>query len=584
MTAPRRSTRAFAIAAAASAILATPAVPARAGAIAPLVPDVATPDLVLRREDWIAREPHTLEDVLRQVPGIAIARSGGQGSPEMVSVLGSPNGRIEWILDGIELTAPELGWPRLYAIPLGIVDRIEIFRARHPVRIAIWTREAELNAAAADFDLGRGNLDSRLRRIQLLTPPRVLQVGLAYDEVLRGEEEFRADESIPRVARLGAFDARTQMARVDLRRGGDVARLSYANDNANTHGTILGQGDVWRTDAIRTALRWDRTVGEATRMALVVGHQAWDHQRTIGGVSGPLREARTHAALDIGRSGPWSAWLRVRTADVNGDGRATGDDVVALRYAQHAAELEFGRDATFDWTAHVGWIDDERADSDFTLGARAAAGAGSWRFAAETGRGVVMAGYGAAGDEPRRRGEWASASAARRHGAWDLRADVFTKSMRDRLRATGAFFPGSGAGPRRLSGVTAQVRWQHGGRRWRFAADASGAWTPHAEGDRAGLAEEQGSVRADVGTTFRSGDLTLDGYADWTFESERRWGDTAVLGSSLRGDVGIDIGFIERLHFFYSIRNVTDAVTAAFPGVRLPVRTSLLGVRVRIVD
>jgi hypothetical protein len=565
-----------------AALTAAPAV--RAGMLAPLVPDQDRPDLVLRRVDWIEREPQTLEDLLRWVTGFAIARSGGQGSAEMLSGLGSVNGRIQLAVNGIEITSPELEWPRLHAVPLGMVDRIEIFRCREPARIAVWLREPITNAAAADFDVGRGSVESRTRRVQLLTPERVLAVTAAYDEVLRGDEDFRTDISSPPRPELGAFDDRTQLVRIDLRRRDDVVRLSHLRDNTNTHGSFQNQADVWHADAVRTDLRWDRE-DEAMRWALVVGHQAWDHQRTIAGASGPLREARTHAALDIGRSGAWTTWLRLRTALASGDGRATGNDAASLDYRQHAAEFEVGNpNGLIAWTAHAGIADDARAEAEVVGGARAETNAGPFRLALEGGHGVRYAGYGAAGDEARRRGEYASATLRHLSGTLDLQAQAFTKHLRDRRRATGAFFPGSGGGPERMSGGIVEARWVHAVSNWRFRVVAGSAWIPDVEGDPAGTPELQGVARLGVGITMRGGDLTVDAFSDWTSETRRQWGTTPSLAPAARGDVGIDIGFLRRLHFFGNIQNWTDARTESFSGVLLPGRTYFFGVRARLLD
>jgi hypothetical protein len=91
-------------------------------------------------------------------------------------------------------------------------------------------------------------------------------------------------------------------------------------------------------------------------------------------------------------------------------------------------------------------------------------------------------------------------------------------------------------------------------------------------------------VHTDVGATFRSGDLTVDAFTDWTVDGERRWGAAPALAPSARGTIGLDVAFLARLHFFWNVENVTDAATESFPGVRLPARTSFLGVRVRLID
>jgi hypothetical protein len=97
----------------------------------------AAADLVLRRADFIQLELMTLEDLLREQAGIAIGRAGGLGSPELLNVAGSLDGRVELVVDGVLIAFPELEWPRLHAVQLAMVDSVAIWRAMDPARIAV---------------------------------------------------------------------------------------------------------------------------------------------------------------------------------------------------------------------------------------------------------------------------------------------------------------------------------------------------------------------------------------------------------------------------------------------------------------
>src|SRR5262245_36597694 len=181
--------------------------------IVPLAADAAKPDMQWQREDWEKLEPFDLEDLVRDLSGILIARIGGPGSIELVNVLGSENGRIQVTIDGVDITSPELEWPNLQSVPLAAVERIDVTFTHEPARIAIWTRESTSEQPSADFDLSRGGPTERTRRVHFVTPPRKVAVGITYDERLRGDEDFRTIRFPPAPLGLGSMNQRSQLVR-----------------------------------------------------------------------------------------------------------------------------------------------------------------------------------------------------------------------------------------------------------------------------------------------------------------------------------------------------------------------------------
>jgi hypothetical protein len=221
----------------------------------------AAADLVLRRDDFIQLELMTLEDLLRQQAGIAIGRAGGLGSPELLNVAGSLDGRVQLVVDGVEIAFPELEWPRLHAVQLAMVDSVAIWRAMDPARIAIWTRHPTDPAPLVDIDLGRGSLVSRTRRVQLFTPPRALTVAVVYDEVLRSGDEFRGAPTIDTAFDLGAYDNRSLLVRIGLQHGDDRLQVEHLELEDHSHGSFASQQDLYATRSGRNALRWTRPLG-----------------------------------------------------------------------------------------------------------------------------------------------------------------------------------------------------------------------------------------------------------------------------------------------------------------------------------
>ncbi|HLT78543.1 MAG TPA: TonB-dependent receptor [Ferrovibrio sp.] len=75
------------------------------------------------------RQTQLVSDVLREVPGVAISRSGGVGSTTQVYLRGSENNQTLVLIDGIEVNDPALGSYFDFAHLLAAdIERIEVLR------------------------------------------------------------------------------------------------------------------------------------------------------------------------------------------------------------------------------------------------------------------------------------------------------------------------------------------------------------------------------------------------------------------------------------------------------------------------
>lgn len=89
---------------------------------------------VLSRVEVIDRETidragqATLVDLLRAQPGIRVASNGGAGANASVFMRGAESRHTLLIVDGMRLGAASSGQPTLEAIPLSMIERIEILR------------------------------------------------------------------------------------------------------------------------------------------------------------------------------------------------------------------------------------------------------------------------------------------------------------------------------------------------------------------------------------------------------------------------------------------------------------------------
>ena len=83
---------------------------------------------VLRADDITAGGKTSLEEVLRQVPGIDVARTGGAGAQTSIFTRGTESDHTLVLLDGVPLNDPRTGAVDIAFIDLANVDRIEIIR------------------------------------------------------------------------------------------------------------------------------------------------------------------------------------------------------------------------------------------------------------------------------------------------------------------------------------------------------------------------------------------------------------------------------------------------------------------------
>ncbi len=77
-----------------------------------------------------------LGDLLVEVPGVVVTRSGGVGDFATVSLRGSNPDEVSFYVDGVPLAVASGGSVDLSTLPLGDVERIEIYRGSTPIGFA----------------------------------------------------------------------------------------------------------------------------------------------------------------------------------------------------------------------------------------------------------------------------------------------------------------------------------------------------------------------------------------------------------------------------------------------------------------
>ena len=83
--------------------------------------------------DRTPRSAETASELLSEVPGVSVNRLGGLGSSATLSIRGSTADQVGIYLDGIPLNTAVGGGVDLALLPLGSVDRMEIYRGMSPI-------------------------------------------------------------------------------------------------------------------------------------------------------------------------------------------------------------------------------------------------------------------------------------------------------------------------------------------------------------------------------------------------------------------------------------------------------------------
>jgi hypothetical protein len=555
---------------------------AAAGAqIPPLLPDGSPPEVVLHRDDWLVRAPLSLEELLLRVAGVGAARSGGLGAPEILELAGSTNGRIQLVIDGVDFSEPDFAWPRVVPVPIGVIDSVEVVRTTDPARIAVWTRRAATEAPLVDVDLARGDLGTRTRRAQFVTPPRAIEVELVYEELLRSGDEFRPGPLTVSEPNLGRYTGRSLVARIGLHKGEDTVGITYHEGREDSDGSVASQTDRTHSDRAGGGLRWDRPLGSG-HLFLDAGHLAWRRATRVGGVDSDPSDARTHAAIDLALPalGAWNPWVRLRHATTSGDATLPGQR--HARFDQQRAEVQASRPGPLRFDLWGGAARDDRAGATWSARAQATLVRGRFELSARAAREAMFGGW----DEPDstllRTALHGAASVGWRTARWDLEAGAFAKDI-DGGGTAGALVPGAGPGPWRIAGGLGTGTYRTAWGPWAVLAVGSLAWTPELQGDPSGRPTLESRLDLRLSRRFRGNDLVVTAWTTWNLETQRSFPTGRVPPSAL-GDLALDVQFLERLSFFGGLRNLTDANVETYPGVELPSRLPWIGARARLLD
>lgn len=83
---------------------------------------------VIERADIERLQARSIDELLRGVEGISIARQGGLGQPTSLYMRGGESDHVLWLVDGVRIGSVSAGIPALQDLPIDSIERIEIVR------------------------------------------------------------------------------------------------------------------------------------------------------------------------------------------------------------------------------------------------------------------------------------------------------------------------------------------------------------------------------------------------------------------------------------------------------------------------
>lgn len=106
---------------------------------------------VIRPEEW-AGEQRTLPDLLDNVPGLRVIRLGGRFGYSVASVRGSSSSQVAVYVNGVLMNLQSEAAVDLSAIPMGAVERIEVYRGFIPARFGAQAMGGVINIVTKSPD------------------------------------------------------------------------------------------------------------------------------------------------------------------------------------------------------------------------------------------------------------------------------------------------------------------------------------------------------------------------------------------------------------------------------------------------
>jgi vitamin B12 transporter len=169
---------------------------------------------VVNGEDFQTYHYPTVDEALRNVPGVQIRRSGAYGKTTSVTIRGANANQVQVLVDGLRVKSPTLGQVDLSDISPDLIERIEVIRGAQSTIygadaiggvVNIITRKGTGGPFQASVQQEVGNYDTLVSRATVHGAWKVLHYALSASH-FESNGQFQNDETDANAisARIGA--------------------------------------------------------------------------------------------------------------------------------------------------------------------------------------------------------------------------------------------------------------------------------------------------------------------------------------------------------------------------------------------
>jgi len=169
---------------------------------------------VINGQDFQTYHYPTLDEALRNVPGVEIRRSGASGKTSSVTIRGANANQVQVLVDGLRVKSPTLGQVDLSDISPDLIERIEVIRGAQSTLygadaiggvINIITRKGKGGPFQATIQQEVGNYDTLVSRATVSGAWKILNYALSASH-FESNGQFQNDETDTNAlsARVGA--------------------------------------------------------------------------------------------------------------------------------------------------------------------------------------------------------------------------------------------------------------------------------------------------------------------------------------------------------------------------------------------
>jgi vitamin B12 transporter len=169
---------------------------------------------VVAGEDFQTYHYPTVDEALRNVPGVEIRRSGAYGKTTSVTIRGANANQVQVLVDGLRVKSPTLGQVDLSDISPDLIERIEVIRGAQSTLygadaiggvVNIITRKGKGGPLQATVQQEVGNYDTLASRATVYGAWKMLNYALSASH-FESNGQFQNDETDTHAisARIGA--------------------------------------------------------------------------------------------------------------------------------------------------------------------------------------------------------------------------------------------------------------------------------------------------------------------------------------------------------------------------------------------